>query len=742
MTLEYLRHIEAINGKIMYTLSNAENTERTVVSVSDYKPTVYVASSDGEYTTTRGTKVSMKRVSVLDYKTLSRSNSLINSGVKPEWHYIKDNMDKFKYNTNFNFLFFDIETYNSLDTFSAPEPILSIAFYSTAMKKYFVYCLTKDDEKDATEVHEDKYDVKYFRDERELLKAFGSIIKQHDVISGWNSKTYDLPYFVSRCKRLNIDLSEISSYGFAYTYQFRDKSRNDVRTTAKICGISHIDAMEDAKLVLFWRDVKMQSFRLDAVSKEILGDSKVVLELSPAELYDSGRLKELVYYNFYDVKLLVEIDRVLGLSNMVLAKSSIVKFLNLEYIKYNSVLITNFIFMNYDIIAERSSEVRETKGGLVIEPKPGLYSHVAILDFSSMYPSIILTYNITESKYDILPRVTRQFMNLRASYKEMYKSAITEEDKKKYYFLQLAAKTPINSLFGVFGYRQFFLYDPVVANTITRRGRELLQYVRDYIDNNVHGAKTIYGDTDSVFVELADTVDKDMLVTSVNTAIAERVKADGCSNNYMKVELETFLDKLLLTPAKKKYIGVGKLIKGKLHDNAQLYFRGFELTKKDIPVAVKNSIRHIIVDYFNEPTVDTLLRSIYKEIDAMKSADVSDLYIYKEITRSFDSYKIKPLHVRAAEASNKYLHTNFSRSNYKGGMIYVKSSKYPDVTALLMDNNVSLPNEFEVDYDTYVKKFILGKISLIFSREISSKIANLVLLDKTQKTLSEFVASR
>ena len=193
----------------------------------------------------------------------------------------------------------------------------------------------------------------------------------------------------------------------------------------------------------------------------------------------------------------------------------------------------------------------------------------------------------------------------------------------------------------------------------------------------------------------------------------------GIENKYISLEFETLFDKLLMTKAKKKYYGVGRYIKGKLLSETKEYGRGIDLVKKDTPISLRPILKELLISIVNS---DNDLKLLKEAVDRakikIKNLKYDDLLITKQISRNLDEYKTIPQHAKAMLYSNKYLNTNFSRSNYKGGMLYVKitSTKYPITEVIMLENDSILPESIVVNYDKYIELFVKNKVSLFLDK--------------------------
>jgi len=201
---------------------------------------------------------------------------------------------------------------------------------------------------------------------------------------------------------------------------------------------------------------------------------------------------------------------------------------------------------------------------------------------------------------------------------------------------------------------------------------------------------------------------------------------DVINNHRIVIEYETLFHRVIFTKAKKKYMGLISIEKGKTLDTLKFYGKGNELMRKDTPSKIKEELSKIIMRVLNNDNRKHDIQIIKNAVTDINKSRISwttkNLIIYKEINRDFNEYKVMPLHVRAALASNKYLGTDFSRQNYKGGYVFVTSAKHPEVDAFFMNERTKLTGDFKLDVDKYFEKFIRQKILLIFGEDIYAEV--------------------
>ena len=163
---------------------------------------------------------------------------------------------------------------------------------------------------------------------------------------------------------------------------------------------------------------------------------------------------------------------------------------------------------------------------------------------------------------------------------------------------------------------------------------------------------------------------------------------------------------------------MGKFIKGKLYKDLKEYGRGVDIIKKDTPIALRPLLKQLLIDVILDSSTKNISASIEKAKKKLYELQYHDLLITKQISRELDEYKVLPQHVKAMKYSNTHLNTNFSRMNYKGGLLHVKikESKYPFTDCIMLTEDMELPREFEVDYNKYFELFIKNKFCLFLDK--------------------------
>ncbi|KAK6106251.1 DNA polymerase (pol2) family protein [Brugia pahangi] len=373
-------------------------------------------------------------------------------------------------------------------------------------------------------------------------------------------------------------------------------------------------------------------------------------------------------------------------------------------------------------------------GGLVLDPKMGLYdTFILLLDFNSLYPSIIQEYNIcfttvdmskkdknempelpTDANEGILPREIRSLVERRRDVKRMMKSEkLTEQQRQQYDIRQMGLKLTANSMYGCLGFQQSRFYAKPLAALITAQGREILMHTKDLVEKS--GYSVIYGDTDSVMI---------------NTGFSERselqhVKKLGndikkiINQSYKKLEIDIdgiFIKLLLLK--KKKYAGLAV----DLNDERKIKreIKGLDIVRRDYSFIVKqigNEILDIILSVQSQNR-DEIIEQIHSRLQKLKEEisqellEISMFQIFKQLTRNPDEYtniNIQP-HAVVAQRLNATGKFKFHRGDTVGYIICEDGSGQSATQRAYHLTEVQ-ENNLRIDFHYYLVQQIIPVVS-------------------------------
>lgn len=569
--------------------------------------------------------------------------------------------------------------------------------------------------------------------EKSLLKGFIDRVNEidPDIIVGWNFIDFDMDVLRKRIKdqglRFSIGRNEEEVKVRIQQDFFRDSSCD---TPGRIV-FDGISLLKQAFLTY-------PDYKLDTVAEEVLGEKKIKLEddfWNRFEEIMNSNPYRVVEYNIKDSKLVYDILKEKKLIELML-KKSIITGMQLDKVK-GSVASLDSVYIRHahkrDYVCPNSGfghREERVKGAYVKKPIPGIYDWVAVLDFKSLYPSLIRTYNIDplfhkQTGTIIAPNGTR-FVDGEGVLPEIIKNlwrerdiAKKENDDSKSY----AIKIIMNSFYGVLANPSCRFYNIDMANAITGFARETIKETEALIEEN--GYHVLYGDTDSVFVDMKvtsfDEAQKlgDKISNQINEYFTKQVKEKYNRESILELEFEKIFKVLMLPKtrggeggAKKRYAGL--LVK---NGEEKIKVTGMEVVRRDWTDLAKEMQMGLLDRVFHKKEVDKYIKKI---VDEIKEGQHDDKLVYsKSITKKLEEYtKTTPPHVKAARMLPKL----------KSKIIkYYMTTNGPEPLELLNS---------PLDYDHYIDKQI---------KPIAESILNLldknfddVIRNSNQKSLFEF----
>ena len=386
--------------------------------------------------------------------------------------------------------------------------------------------------------------IKSYDTEREMLMAFKEYLmeKDIDIITGWNIFGFDLEYIMKRavmtkCDQTFYEMSKLKNHSCELVYKKLSSSAlgDNALKILPMPGRFIFDLFHEVK-----KGYKLDSYKLDNVSKLYLGDNKI--DMPPKEMFarfveeDPIKLREVAEYCVKDTllphRLLSKLSILVNLLEM--AKATWVPLCYLvergQQIKVFSLLTKKAREMGFMIptISWGQYSADGYEGATVLEAQKGAYYRpITALDFEGLYPSIMMAHNlcyssmVMDSKYENIPGITYEtfgfykfaqdvpsllpsiLLELKQFRKQAKKDMAqsTGALKEMYNGKQLAYKVSMNSVYGFTGASKGMLPCVQIASTVTLKGRSMIDETKAYVEKNFPGAKVRYGDTDSVMVE-------------------------------------------------------------------------------------------------------------------------------------------------------------------------------------------------------------------------------------------------
>ena len=518
--------------------------------------------------------------------------------------------------------------------------------------------------------------LEYVTSRPQLLEKLNAWFAEHDpdLIIGWNVVQFDLKVLQKHAERYRIPLTlgrggaemEWREHGFKNGVFFAQAEGRLI--------VDGIDALKSA----FWN---FRSFSLEAVSRELLGEGKSID--NPWDRMDEidRRFAEdkpaLATYNLKDCELVTRIFHQTDIVPFLLERAavnglpadrhggSVAAFSHLYFPRMHRL---GYVAPNLGEVPPQASP-----GGYVMDSRPGLYDSVLVLDYKSLYPSIIRTFLIdpvglvegmaqpdarhsTEGflgarfsrEKHCLPQIVSQIWHGRDDAKARGNKPLSQ-----------ALKIIMNAFYGVLGTSACRFFDPRLASSITMRGHAIMRQTQALIESR--GYDVIYGDTDSTFVWLKQARDEEAaaeigrgLVRFVNDWWTRELEKEGLTS-ALELEYETHFCRFLMptirgadTGSKKRYAGM--IQRG---EEQQMVFKGLETVRTDWTPLAQQFQQALYRRIFRREPYKEFIRDT---IDRLMAGELDDQLVYrKQLRRPLAEYQRNvPPHVRAARLADEH----------------------------------------------------------------------------------------
>ncbi|XP_048473423.1 DNA polymerase delta catalytic subunit [Rhincodon typus] len=614
-----------------------------------------------------------------------------------------------------------------------------------------------------------------FEKENELLKAWSEFIRvaDPDIITGYNIQNFDLPYLINRAQTLKVMTFPFLSRIPTIKSVIRDssfQSRQMGRREHKVINIEGRIQFDLLQVLL--RDYKLRSYTLNAVSFHFLQEQKEDVQHSIITDLQNGNeqtRRRLAVYCLKDaylpLRLLEKLMCVINYMEMARVTGVPLSYLlsRGQQIKVVSQLLRQA--MKHDLVMPvvKTEGGEDYTGATVIEPVKGYYDvPIATLDFSSLYPSIMMAHNLCYTtllkpgaveKYNfssdqfiktptgdqfvkasvrkgLLPEILENLLSARKKAKAELKKETDPFKQKVLDGRQLALKVSANSVYGFTGAQVGKLPCLEISQSVTGFGRQMIEKTKQLVESKytiANGykadAKVIYGDTDSVMCKLGTETVKESMALG-------REAAEWVSSHFIppiKLEFEKVYFPYLLIN-KKRYAGLYFSSNPNTHDKMDC--KGIETVRRDNCPLVANLIntclQKILIDRDPAGAVEHAKEVISDLL--CNRIDISQLVITKELTRMADEYAGKQAHVELAERMRK--RDAGSAPNLGDRVPYVIISAAKGVAAYMKSEDpiYVLENNIPIDTQYYLEQQLAKPLLRIFEPILGETKAEAVLL--------------
>ena len=617
--------------------------------------------------------------------------------------------------------FIDIETQtegNKLPNPNAPKtPITAITIYDSFTKKYYTFAW-----------HTTAKRKNVVNSEELMLRGFIKFWKKHDfdIVTGWNIDNFDIPYIINRLKLYGLE-NELS--------QIKKIKYDKYKKKYSISGISILDYM--------WLYKKYtinlrESYSLKYISNFELGDTKIGYEGSLNDLWEND-INTFLIYNKKDVELVKKLDDKLQFIGLIdeIRRLSKTTF---EDAMMNSKVIDNILLCELKkqnkVACTKKQNQKEEKysGAYVSYPKIGLWKWIIDLDWTSLYPFIIMNLNISpetknnngtivasngikflEYPYGLFPFILKRIFEQRKKYKKLYKENKGQSKEKEYYLKQYALKILLNSFYGFVGFSKSRFYDKDLAEAITITGQEIIKHTISVVENK--GYINIATDTDSVLFHVdcnnkneASIIGKEV-VNEINNNMYKFCKDKFNINKSTFYIKQDCIAKTGIFLTKKRY--ALKVVDEEGMDVKETIIKGMEIVRSDTPMLVRNFLRDIIEMILDLKEKKEVIK--YVENFKKKIIEVPPEQIAIPCTIVKDTYKNLPIHINGARYWNEYFEPKLGAGN-KGRYLYIKNvpNNFRNNYVITLPENKILPTGFTVDYEKMINRLVNNKIEDIF----------------------------
>ena len=638
-------YIESLGDRIRLIMDNGKE------EIVKFNPYFYVEDKNGKYEGIDGVKVSKilcKDVQDLineREKYLKMGKKIYEADIPHIRRFMIDNYDEYRFKKDVDWAVIDLEVDDSEGSPTLDSQILCCSI---------VY-------KDGSEEW-----VEGGSNEKLLREVVNRILSRNiHIVFAWNGDLFDFEYFKKYVP--NVD-------------------------------IMYIDAMR------WYRKMTTKTkLALDFVAKDEGFGGKLFVRKKVTSM-SKDEMKE---YNLEDSRLVrkiinkVGIDKVIG----ILANETGVRYDEVESNMrvIDAMLLRRAKMKGIVLPSNREYEKKSYNAAIVIKPKMGVYEWVGVFDFNSLYPNIVLAYGIdyVDSK-DLMIWIVKYFLNKRFEFKRKWFETGIDE----YYWEQFAFKIMANAVYGVTANNRFRLYDVSKSAEITARARENLMRMVNIVEDI--GYEVIYGDTDSVFVNVGSSDESDYRF--IEKEINKRLYP-------LSVKWEKTYRKFIIGDKKKRYVGAIVYENGKKLSSPKIAFKGFEVVRSDWCDLAKE-VQSRVVEMFlvEDKSLDEIKDYLKKVRTDMYLGKFDEKLVITKSVKKLDEYKASQPHVRALK---HYIERTGDKNALWVSYVIVKGGKEYGLL------NYDELKKINIDYKWYWDRQIKGaykKILDIIEKKNQSKL--------------------
>ena len=576
-------------------------------------------------------------------------------------------------------------------------------------------------------------------EEKIILKKFLELIRRidPDVITGYNIDGYDLEVLSDAYKNYGIDFSIGRDFS---------KPQRIAGQFWRVHGRIILDAWWAVKM-----EIKPKQETLAAVAKELLGESKIDVDrLRIDEEWRKNRDK-VIEYCIKDAELALKIIEKITILDKKMALAYVSKLPLADVVHGGtSQLVDSLLIREADRngigvpLSGSLEKSRKIEGGYVHDIGAGLYHWVCVLDFKSMYPSIIIKYNIcfttldekgeivapngvrfTKSREGLIPKILKNLMTTRDEFKRKMKEARTPEEREYYDSLQNAVKILMNTFYGVLASSFYRFTNPEIGASITAFARETIKKIIKEIESR--GIRVIYGDTDSIFFEslydnLEDTV-----------KLGKRIAEEISKKENLLLEFEKVFEPFFSHGAKKRY--VGRVVYPE-EERDKIVVRGYEIRRTD-SFDLQSEAQQMVFEKILEGDLEGAIKLSKEIVEKVRRGEVEiEKLVISRTVRNLSSYK-NPERMANVQAAKKLIKMGYEFvPGMKVSWIVVNGRRTPQVVEPYIPGR-----EFtkKPDYEYYAERIAATLSRITDSLGLDQSY---LITGKKQKTIWDLIEKK
>lgn len=520
--------------------------------------------------------------------------------------------------------------------------------------------------------------IEWVDNEQQLLQALFAWFERYDpdIIIGWNVVDFDFALLNKRCEWHQLPFKIGRGGQNAHFRQSNTTNQGFITIPGRVV----LDGIDTLKTATY----HFRSWSLESVAQELLGEGKIIHNIHDRMDEINRMFREdkpsLALYNLQDCKLVNRIFEHTHLLEFAIERTRLTG-VELDRLGGSVAAFTNLYLpqlhrANYIAPNLQPENWLASPGGYVMDSIPNLYDSVLVLDFKSLYPSIIRSFLI--DPMGLIEGLKLESGNSDASAVEGFRGGrfhrtahflpemiqelwaardVAKQNNDKAF--SQAIKIIMNSFYGVLGSSGCRFFDTRLASSITMRGHEIMKQTKRLIEEK--GYAVIYGDTDSTFVSLngahsqaeADEVGH-TLTAHINQWWAQHLATEFGLDSCLELEYETHYKKFLMPTIRGSEAGSKKRYAGLIEKQGQeqIIFKGLESARTDWTPLSQQFQQTLYDMVFHDQDPSDYIRQYVLQTQA---GDFDDMLVYqKRLRRKLSQYqKNIPPQVRAARMADE-----------------------------------------------------------------------------------------